>query len=58
VISVNFPSLQALARLGAEVTGIDLAKANIRIAQEHAKLDPRVDSKVQYLNVAAGMRGL
>lgn len=28
---------EALARLGADVTGIDLAERNIRIAQEHAK---------------------
>lgn len=28
---------ESLARLGAEVTGIDLAEQNIRIAQEHAR---------------------
>lgn len=41
---------ETLARLGAEVTGIDLAERNIRIAQEHAKAQD-LDIEYRYQDV-------
>lgn len=39
---------QPLARLGAEVTGVDVSARNIHAALRHASRDPLVANKVQY----------
>jgi len=44
---VNF-LLQPLARLGAEVTGIDASSELIRVADWHASLDSDVRDRVTY----------
>lgn len=40
--------LQSLARLGAEVTGVDASARNIHAALRHARHDPMVADRVQY----------
>ena len=39
---------ESLARLGASVHGIDVNPEGIAVAQEHAKLDPRIEGNVRY----------
>ena len=39
---------ESLARMGADVTGIDAGKRNIDIAKKHASLDPAIDAKITY----------
>ena len=39
---------EALARMGADVTGIDAAPGNIAVATAHAALDPEVARRVTY----------
>lgn len=39
---------QPLARLGAEVTGIDASPEVIEVAKWHAELDPDIKSRVTY----------
>ena len=39
---------ESLARLGADVTGIDAAKGNIAIATAHAAKDPGMSRRVTY----------
>ena len=44
-----YPSLsQPLARLGADVTGIDPSPSNVAVASDHASLDPEVAGRVAY----------
>ena len=45
---LNFFILQSLARLGAEVTGVDASARNIHAALRHAHHDPMVADRVQY----------
>ena len=45
---MNFFILQSLARLGAEVTGVDASARNIHAALRHAHHDPMVADRVQY----------
>ena len=40
--------LQPLARLGANVVGIDASEEAISVAQHHAKHDPEVSERVNY----------
>lgn len=40
---------ERLARIGAEVTGIDPSAELINIAKEHAKLDPDISERVNYI---------
>ena len=44
---------EALARLGADVVGLDPAENNIKIAKSHAELDENIVKKVNYLNLTA-----
>lgn len=44
---------EALARLGADVTGIDTSATAIRVAGAHAQADPAVASRTSYKNVTA-----
>ena len=39
---------QPLARLGAEVTGVDASALNIHVALRHARHDPMVEHRVRY----------
>ena len=39
---------EPLARMGAAVTGVDAAPANIGVARAHAELDPAVQARVSY----------
>lgn len=43
---------EALAQLGAQVTGIDLAERNIRIAQEHARANG-LDIDYRFMDISA-----
>lgn len=45
---LNCFTLQPLARLGAEVTGVDASARNIHAALRHACHDPMVAKRVQY----------
>ncbi|KYN44518.1 Hexaprenyldihydroxybenzoate methyltransferase, mitochondrial [Trachymyrmex septentrionalis] len=40
---------ERLARIGAQVTGIDASADLINIAKEHAKLDPNITERVNYI---------
>ncbi|XP_018051354.1 PREDICTED: ubiquinone biosynthesis O-methyltransferase-like [Atta colombica] len=40
---------ERLARIGAQVTGIDASTDLINIAKEHAKLDPNISERVNYI---------
>ena len=40
---------ESLARLGADVTGVDASLANVKVATQHANLDDRVKGKVKYI---------
>ena len=44
---------EALARLGADVTGIDTSATAISVAAAHAQADPAVASRTSYQNVTA-----
>lgn len=44
---------EALARLGADVTGIDTSATAITVAEAHAQADPAVASRTTYRNVTA-----
>ncbi|XP_034252727.1 ubiquinone biosynthesis O-methyltransferase, mitochondrial [Thrips palmi] len=44
---------EPLARLGASVTGIDASADLIEVAQRHAKLDPALGSRLNYIHTAA-----
>ena len=44
---------EALARLGADVTGIDTSATASRVASAHAQADPAVASRTTYRNVTA-----
>ena len=44
---------EALARLGADVVGLDPAENNIKIAKSHAELDASIVKKINYLNLTA-----
>ena len=44
---------EALARLGASVTGLDPCEANIKIAQSHASLDPSILDRIKYMPMSA-----
>ncbi|GLI62164.1 hypothetical protein VaNZ11_004741 [Volvox africanus] len=44
---------EALARLGAEVHGIDVTKENVEVARMHARADPRVAARVRYDVISA-----
>lgn len=39
---------EALARLGAQVNGIDITPENIQVAQKHLELDPSLQSRLRY----------
>lgn len=43
---------EALARLGAQVTGIDPSAENITVAKEHAVIDPRT-ATIRYEQMTA-----
>ena len=48
---------KSLARLGANVVGIDASNENVHVAQRHAKKDPRLISgpgRVEYRCITAG----
>jgi len=40
---------EALARLGADVTGIDASSVNIDVATQHSLVDPLIAGRIQYL---------
>jgi len=40
---------ERLARIGAQVTGIDASVELINIAKEHAKLDPNISERLNYI---------
>ena len=40
---------QPLARLGANVTGLDIVPSNISAAQEHSDRDPLIKDKIRYI---------
>jgi len=40
---------EALARLGAEVTGVDACESNVLAAREHAQCDPVTASRINYV---------
>lgn len=44
---------EALARLGAQVTGVDAAAANIKAAEAHRLLDSSLFSRLTYHNTTA-----
>ncbi|GLC40181.1 Hexaprenyldihydroxybenzoate methyltransferase, mitochondrial [Pleodorina starrii] len=44
---------EALARLGAEVHGIDVTRENVEVARLHAGTDPRVAARVRYDVISA-----
>ena len=44
---------EALARLGASVTGIDASEAGILVAREHARADPDIHARTSYRNITA-----
>ena len=44
---------EALARLGADVTGVDTSATAIRVASAHAQADPAVASRIAYRNATA-----
>ena len=44
---------EALARLGADVTGVDTSATAIRVAAAHAQADPAVASRTTYRNATA-----
>ena len=46
-------ALQSLARMGAHVTGIDVAAASVAIAERHAQDDPWIASRVTYREASA-----
>jgi len=41
---------EPLARLGAEVTGIDASEENIQVANRHASYDPVIANRLQYFS--------
>ncbi|KAL0110369.1 hypothetical protein PUN28_013786 [Cardiocondyla obscurior] len=43
---------ERLARIGAQITGIDESAELINIAKEHAKLDPSVSERVNYIHTS------
>lgn len=45
--------MQSLARMGAQVTGIDIAQRSVDIAQRHAQDDPAIAARVAYRAAAA-----
>lgn len=45
--------MQSLARMGAEVTGIDIAQRNVDIASAHAAGDPVIAERVSYRATSA-----
>lgn len=47
-------SNQPLARLGADVTGIDASISNIKAAEHHANKDPMLQGKLKYMATTAG----
>ena len=49
VLSMKYFILQSLARLGAKVTGVDASARNIHAALRHARHDPLVADRVQYM---------
>ena len=40
--------IQPLARVGADVTGIDASADNIQMATHHANIDPRLAGRLKY----------
>lgn len=44
---------EALARLGAGVTGIDASEAAITVATAHAAADPAMSERTSYRNITA-----
>lgn len=44
---------EALARMGADVVGVDAAPANVAVADAHASLDPAVAARTSYRAVPA-----
>jgi len=44
---------EALARLGARVTGVDAAPENVVAAEHHRRLDPRLGEHLSYVNTTA-----
>jgi 2-polyprenyl-3-methyl-5-hydroxy-6-metoxy-1,4-benzoquinol methylase len=44
---------EALARLGAAVTGIDASEASVRVAAAHAAVDPALAARLEYRNITA-----
>jgi hypothetical protein len=46
-------AVQSLARMGARVTGIDVAAASVAIAERHAQDDPWIASRVAYREASA-----
>ena len=49
----TWSALQSLARMGAHVTGIDVAAASVAIAERHAQDDPWIASRVTYREASA-----
>lgn len=47
-LSNSFPP-QPLARLGAEVTGLDIVASNIEAARAHAEKDPEIAHRINYI---------
>lgn len=44
---------EALARMGADVVGVDAAPGNVAVAEAHASLDPAVAARISYRAVPA-----
>lgn len=44
---------EGLARLGADVTGIDVVPENVHVAAAHAQRDPFIRDRIQYRHVSA-----
>ncbi|KYQ57840.1 Hexaprenyldihydroxybenzoate methyltransferase, mitochondrial, partial [Trachymyrmex zeteki] len=43
---------ERLARIGAQVTGIDVSAELLNIAKEHVKLDPNISKRVNYIQTS------
>ncbi len=54
ILHHEFIQNQPLARLGANVTGVDASKTSIEVAKQHMLRDPALSSGLQYQHSTAG----